>query len=519
MKASTRIIANTLSSYARLCVLALVGILATPIALHVLGPSDYGIFSVVGGSLAFLIFINGALTTAAQRHIAYSLGKGETTEATKWFTVSFVVHAVLAAAIGAVALGASHWVLSSLLHFPAARVVAVAWIYRLVVLAMVCNVISTPFQALMMAHESIVVLSGIYILSAITTIGGVLLLKHLPGDSLIWYASIYCMSQLVLFMGPIIYGAFRYQECRNVSMKFVRRGNIGELLSFSGWNLFATLASVVRLQGPALLLNAFFGPAANAAYGLAVQANGFSLEISWGVLRATTSPIVKRHAAGDHRGMATLTNMANKYAFFILWCVIAPVLFETHFCLSLWLHKVPPHTEGFVTILLATLLVDQLTLGFGAAVQATGKIALFQSVVAGVNCLAVPIGYFLLRAGKPADSVLWASMAGAALAGSLRLVITKRIVGIPISEWVRNVALPLAGTVACGTAAALLISTLMKEAGFARFIVVLIVNAVVSCSVMWRLGVTKEHQARLLATANNSFLRVRGLLVATAGRA
>ena len=403
MQASTRIIANTLSSYARLCVLAVVGILATPIALHILGPTDFGIFSVVGGSLAFLIFINGALTTGALRHISYSLGKKDHTEAAKWFGVSFAVHAVLTIFIGAVAMLASHWVLFSLLHFPASRLVAAVWIYRLVVVAMMCNVVSTPFQALMMAHESIVVLSVISILSASTTIGGVLLLKFLPGDHLIWYATIYCLSQLVLFVGPILYSMFRYNECRSLRLSAVRKRDVKELLNFSTWNLIGALGAVVRLQGPAIIFNIFIGPVANAAYGLAMQANGFSLEISWGVLRATTAPIVKLHAAGDHREMSALTNLANKYAFFILWCVIAPVLFEPAFCLHLWLRKVPEHTEGFVILMLITLLVDQLTMGFSAALMAKGRIALYQILQSACERRRYTRGIFHASCGNVAE--------------------------------------------------------------------------------------------------------------------
>ncbi len=506
-----------MSSYARLCVLALVGILATPIALHALGPTDYGIFSVIGGSLAFLIFINAALTTGAQRHIAYSLGKGETSQAAKWFAVSLVVHTTLATIMGVVALAVSHWVLFSLLHFPAARLAAAVLIYRLVVVAMVCNIASTPFNALMQAHESIFVLSGISILSALTTIGGVLMLRFLPGDSLIWYASIYCTSQLVLFLLPIAYASFRYYECRSFKLSTVHRADVWELLSFSGWNLFATLASVIRSQGPAILINIFVGPAANAAYGLAVQANGFSLEISWGVLRATTSPIVKRHAAGDQKGMAMLTNLTNKYAFFVLWCVIAPVLFETSFCLGIWLHKVPALTGGFVSLMLTMLLVDQMTMGFGAALQATGRIALFQSTVAIVNCLLIPVGYFLLRAGYPPYSILWVGIGGSAIAGCFRLGLARKMAGISISAWLREVAVPLVVIVLCCSAAVTPLLLFLKG-GAIRFILVVLVNAVVACSIMWRLGMTREHQTRLIAGANNSLLRMRGRLV-LAGRA
>jgi len=511
MRDSTRIIANTIASYARLCVLALVGILATPIILHVLGPVDFGIFSVIAGSLAFLMFINGALTTGAQRHIAYSLGENNQRDVIKWFTVSLIVHIALGIVVAVIALGSCHWVLYKFLNLPPGRLAAAVWIYRMVAIAMVSNIIATPFQAFMMAQESIVVLSLISILSAITTIVGALVLRFLPGDSLLWYSSIYCLSQLVLFLGPISYALFRYRECRNLSREGMRWHNLLELLSFSGWNFFGALAAVIRSQGPALLLNIFIGPSANAAYGLAIQANGFSSEISWGVLRATTSPIVKRYALGDQKGMASLSNLANKYAFLILWVAIAPVLFEIGFCLRLWLRHVPAYTASFVVLLLIALLIDQLTSGFGASLQATGRIALYQIVVGAMNCVVVPAGYILLRLGMPADSILWAGIGGAMLAGLCRLWFARTAARISVTDWLRHVLLPSAISLFASTMVILLIRGMIQD-GAIRFGIILLVNTTVVGTCLWEFGIAPDHRAKLIALKNQLYRRISGIM-------
>ena len=46
-----------------------------------------------------------------------------------------------------------------------------------------------------------------------------------------------------------------------------------ELLSFSSWNLYATLSWMIKGQGINMLLNIFFGPTINAARGIAFQVN------------------------------------------------------------------------------------------------------------------------------------------------------------------------------------------------------------------------------------------------------
>ncbi len=507
MVAPTRIIANTIASYARLFALALVGLIATPIALHVLGTVEFGIFSVIAGSLAMLMFVNTALTTGAQRHIAYSLGEGSKDEAARWFTTSLVVHSALAMLVACAALLGSNWVLLKL-NFPAARLATAAWVYRMVLVVTICNFISTPYQALLMAHESIVALSLLSILSAVSLVAGVYKLHLLHGDSLLWYAAIYSFSQIVMFVGPIFYCLFRYPECRRLASDNARWRRIGELLSFSGWNFFGALAAIVRAQGPAILLNLFVGPVANASYGIALQVNGFATNVGSGVLRATTPPIVKCQAAGNRRGMAVLSNLSNTFAFGSLWVAIAPVLFEREFCLKVWLHgTIPPNACAFVSLLLIALLIDQLTSGFMASLQATGRIAGYQLVVGSVNCIAVPIGYFLLRSGKSAPSILQAGIAGAVLAGLCRLGFAQKIAMIPVSDWIRAVLVPTTACVAVSSASMLLVQQSLP-AGPVRFAAIVLANAIVACTLMWQLGTTEDHKFKIRSLVSGRLLRI-----------
>src|ERR1700735_4294855 len=110
MIAARRIVTNTLATYLKFLVLALTGLFAVPVALKTLGVVDYGIFSVIGGCLALLMFLNYSFATGAQRHIAYALGEGGREEATKWFTTSLIVHLVMGVALAGSALIASDWI-------------------------------------------------------------------------------------------------------------------------------------------------------------------------------------------------------------------------------------------------------------------------------------------------------------------------------------------------------------------------------------------------------------------------
>jgi O-antigen/teichoic acid export membrane protein len=501
MTAARRIIANTLATYLKFFVFALTGLFAVPVALKTLGVVDYGIFSVVGGCLALLMFLNYSFATGAQRHIAYALGEGGREEATKWFTTSLIVHLVMGAALAGSALIASDWILHHLLTLPTARLAAAAWVYRMVVATMVCNVLGTPYQALLIAHESIASMSLINTGSGVLLMVAIFCLKYLPGDALLWYAGMYCLFQASVAVGPICYCYYRYPESRfsSLTVDHLRR-RLKELFSFSGWTLLLGLSTMIRVQGPAVVLNVFFGPIANAAYGLAVQVQGFASNIVWGFLGSATPPIVKRQASGDYRGMASLSTQSNTYGFAILWIALGPVLFEMGFCLKLWLHTPPPNTAAFLFPVLIALIVDQLTLGYNVSLVATGRVAGFSVLISIANCVAVPVGYFLLRAGKSGTWALWAVVAGTVLAGCGRLWFARKYATISITNWWGGVVFPAGLSVLGSVAVALTLMHFLAD-GLARFALIGAANCVVVCLIMWFFGTNAEQRSKLRALA------------------
>jgi O-antigen/teichoic acid export membrane protein len=501
MTTARRIISNTLATYLKFFVFALTGLFAVPVVLKTLGAVDYGIFSVIGGCLAFLMFLNMSLAAAAQRHIAYALGESGEAEAAKWFTTSLIVHVIVAASIAVSALLASHWVLHHLLTIPEARLNAAVWIYRMVVATMMCNVLATPYQALLIAHESIASMSLMNTGSGVFLLIAVFCLKYLPGDALLWYAAIYCLFQASVYLGPVCYCYYRYPGSRfsSLSLQDSRR-RLKELWSFSGWSLLIILSMLVRVQGPAVVLNVFFGPIANAAYGLVAQVQGFANNIIWAFLGAATPSIVKRQASGDYRGMAHLSNQSNTYGFAILWIVLAPILFEMRLCLRLWLHTVPPNTAAFLMPVLIALIIDQLTLAYNASLIATGRIAAFSLVISIANAIGVPAGYFLTRAGKPGAWILWAIVLGTVVAGCARLWFARVGAGILITDWLADVLLPTCLSVIGSIAGVLLLIHFLAD-GLARLALVAAVNCGVVCLVMWFLAMNVEQRSRVKVLA------------------
>ena len=70
--------------------------------LMALGQVDYGLFSVIGGLVVFIQFLNNVLAGAVARFYAFSIGAAKTNpttqgleESRKWFNTALTIHTLL----------------------------------------------------------------------------------------------------------------------------------------------------------------------------------------------------------------------------------------------------------------------------------------------------------------------------------------------------------------------------------------------------------------------------------------
>lgn len=73
----------------------LINLYASRIVLAALGVEDYGIYNVVGGVVAMLSFLSGAMATGTQRYLTFELGKNDFNRLKKVFTTSINIHLLI----------------------------------------------------------------------------------------------------------------------------------------------------------------------------------------------------------------------------------------------------------------------------------------------------------------------------------------------------------------------------------------------------------------------------------------
>ena len=212
-----------------------------------------------------------------------------------------------------------------------------------------------------------------------------------------------------------------------------------KMLSFAGWSFLGNIGYSLKMQGINILINLFFGPAVNAARGVAYQVNTGIYNFVSNFQIAMKPQITKRYAMGDTNSMMVLVHNSSRYSFFLLLYLTLPVLIKTPYILNLWLGIVPEYTVMFLRLVLIVTLINSITGPVATAIQAKGKIKLFQTIILVITLLDIPISYIVLKSGYPPYTVMYISILTELIALIARIWILNALIPMHISNFIIEV--------------------------------------------------------------------------------
>ena len=493
--ANKRIAKNTLVLYVRMLFTMGISLFTSRVILQTLGVEDYGISSVVGGVISMFTFINAAMVSSTQRYLNFELVRGDANQLRSVFSTSLQIHALIALAIIVLSETVGLWFLNEKLVIPEARMTAAMWVYQCSILSCAVSIMSTPYNAVIVAHEKMSAFAYISILDVSLKLLVVYLLVVLPFDKLIILSILTLLVQLFI---RYIYTLYCHRHFPESYFQFrFNKTLFKEMFGFAGWSFWGNLAAILYTQGLNMMLNIFFGPIVNAARGIAVQVQSAVQQFVGGFQTALNPQITKNYASNNLPQMHSLMFRSARFSFLLLFFLSLPVLMETNFILTLWLKTVPDDAVIFTQIMICISLIYTTANPCIIANQATGKVKIYQMVVGGILLLILPISYVVLKLGAPAYSVFIVHFCIESLAQFSRMYMLRKLIHLPLWQYMKNIYIPIVSTVVIAIILPLVVRMQVAE-GWLRFLAVGFTCVLSVGASSYFIGFTKQERVFFL---------------------
>lgn len=487
-----RIAKNTLLLYFRMLLTMVVSLYTSRVVLGALGVEDYGIYTVVGGVVAMFSMLSGSLSAAISRFITFELGKGNKEKLSKVFSSSLTIQIGLCAIVLLLAETVGLWFLNNKMVIPENRIYAANWVYQVSLLTFVVNLISIPYNAVIIAHERMTAFAYISIFEALCKLIVAYCIIISSIDKLIVYSIMLAAIAIII---RIIYGVYckkRFEEC---TYHFIYDHNLlKQMFGFAGWNFIGASSALLRDHGGNIVINLFCSPVVNAARGIAFQVNTAIQSFVTNFMTALNPQITKSFASGDHQYMMTLLFQGARLSYYILLLLSLPVIINTHTIMQVWLGQVPEHTVLFVQLVLVFGMCESISGPLITAMLATGRIRSYQLVVGGLQMLNLPVSYILLRLGAIPETVLIVAIVISQLCFVMRLYMLKGLIGLKARDFIKKVYINVIVVTVCSAIVPIIVMNIVGVDSLS-FIAISLITIVSTILIEFYVGCSmKERQ-------------------------
>jgi O-antigen/teichoic acid export membrane protein len=193
-----RIAKNTIALYVRTFNTMIVGLYTSRVMLQALGVENYGINAVIGGIVGMTALLTGAMSTSISRYITYAIGEGNNDRLRVMFSTSVNAQVIMAVIVAIILEIAGVWFLNSSANIPAGRLVAANWVLQCAIVSLSISLISSPFNAEIVAHEKMSIYAYVSIIDALLRLAICFIIQSYVGDRLILLAILQIVIALII---------------------------------------------------------------------------------------------------------------------------------------------------------------------------------------------------------------------------------------------------------------------------------------------------------------------------------
>ncbi len=498
-----RIAKNSMLLYGRMVIVMAIGLYSSRIVLQSLGVEDYGIYNLVGGLVVFFAVINGAMLSSTQRYINYGMGNTDKGGLPEIFNTARIIHALLAVIIVCAAESVGLWLLTHKLQIPPDKAGAAMFVFQISIATVVIQVVTIPYNAVLVAHERMSVFAVISIIQAALTLAAAFALNLMDSHRLWLYAILMCIVQMVVALFYFFYCRSHFSETRIKTR--LSKALFKEMSVFAGWCMVGCTAGILFTQGLNILLGIFFLPYVNAARGIAVIIQNAISQIFNNVQTAVVPQLLQSYARRDYTYFNSLVFKSSKYFSLLLLIVAIPFFIRAPYIIQLWLGEEPEYTVIFTRILLGVALIEAISAPLMRASEATGDIRKYHLVVGGILLTIVPIAYVVLKLGGQPQSVFYVYLVVSCVALAGRLILQQKI-NLPVGSYLVQVLMRIGMVLAVAYPLCRIISDYLSFNFLGLVIFCVITTAIIGFAIVV-FGMTSNERSYLIAKLHSVFIK------------
>lgn len=487
---------NTMFLYFRMFLTMGVGLYTSRLVLEALGVVDYGIYGLVGGIVTMFSFLSSSMAAATQRFLLFDIGAGDTNRLRKTFSASVNIHFVIAFIVVLLAETIGLWFINHKLTIPSDRLYAANWVYQFSIFTFFFSVIQVPYNALLIARERMGIYAYISIGEVCLKLIAVFILINASSDKLILFSIFTFIVSVLIQTGYKLYCKKHFKESKYLF--FYEKSYYRELLSFSGWNLFGNFAVVTKWQGMNIILNLFFGPVVNSAYGITMQIQSAVGGFVQNFQLAVKPQIIQSFAQNNKERSNKLISLTSKYSYFLMYLIILPIIYNIDFILSKWLVVVPNLTSVFIKLSLIGIMIDSISEPLVNGIHASGKIKNYQIILSIILIINLPLTYLLLKMGAATEIGFVVFIITNIIAFIYRLVVCSKLTNLNISLFIRNILSKIGIlTITSLVLIHLLANNVQIKNEWINFFVSGILITLINILIIFIIGITREEKVEL----------------------
>ena len=443
-----RIIKNSFLLYIRMLFTMWINLYATRLVLQNLGVEDMGVYGVVGSIVSIFSVFTGGITSAVQRFITFEAGLKEGS-VNKVFCSSLNVIFILAGILLVVLESAGLWFFYNKINIPEASREAAFWVFQFSILTCLINLVSIPYNALIIAREKMNAFAGISIIQVILNCASAYLISFFD-SRLLWYALFMLLASFTVRLTYQIYCRTKFPESKY--HYGIDKTLLKEIGRYTGVSTMSSILQMISGQGITLVINWTSGVALNAVYNIALQLKNSILSFAMNLFKAIAPQITKTYANGELEHYKKLVYTGSKLEIFLIYIIMIPFLFRTEYIMTLWLgSSIPPYTVEFTQCIVFISLLYAAFEPIRTAILATNKIRNFMLIPESFYLLVLPVSYFCYHISHNAVWLIVSIVGMDILTASLRVLLASRVSVLKIKEIIQLIIIPasLVAVISC----------------------------------------------------------------------